>query len=72
MTYPYINAFKALYYDNAKGGKHNLSGQVPHLVGLANHYREKNRTSQDWTDCLKVTTWVELNDTHDPLLPPNV
>ena len=53
FQYPerHIISFKSDYY---KHGKFNLGVQVPHLVRLAEHYRNRYQQTQQWIDCLKV------------------
>ena len=33
-------------------GEYNLEVQVPHLAGLADHYKRKYNKTGNWTDCL--------------------
>ena len=50
-----LKEFKRSYH---RCGKYNLYVQIPHLVKLADRYREKYKDTKNWTDCLKVRDYA--------------
>ena len=53
----HLKEFKRSYH---RCGKYNLYVQIPHLVKLADRYREKYRETKHWTDCLKVRGFLHI------------
>lgn len=48
-----LEEFKEEY---KKKGKYDLQSQIPHLAKLADRYVERFTQTNNWTDCVKVSS----------------
>ena len=48
-----LEEFKEEY---RKKGKYDLQSQIPHLAKLADRYVERFTQTNNWTDCVKVSS----------------